>query len=165
MHIPPYHKKRPWQIFLVGSLIGSIIAYAIFAYMYGKMYEDLLAENVQLHTKIAELERQNEALLEDKENLEEKSDNTIQAIEIDFANSADLRLDRLIIHELEDLILNEINFIIGKEVKSIAENDELLITVLENKTFTIDDLSYRFEVKKLYISERVKIALDATFSD
>ena len=164
MHIPPYHKKRSWQIFLVGTLIGSIIAYTMFAYMYGKMYENLLSENIQIKTKLGELERQNEALLQDKEDMEEKSANTIQSIGIDFSNSEELKLDRLIIHELEDLIKNEINFIIGKDVKSLSENDDLLITLLENKTFTIDDFSYQFEVNKMFVSEQVKITLHVKLS-
>ncbi|MEI3614350.1 sporulation membrane protein YtrI [Pseudogracilibacillus sp. SO30301A] len=165
MHFPPYHKKRSWQIFLVGTLIGAIVAYTMFAYMYGKMYESLLSENMQIKTKIGELERQNEALLQDKEDMEEKSANTIQSIGIDFSNSEELKLDRLIIHELEDLIKNEINFIIGKDVKSLSENDDLLITLLENKTFTIDDFSYQFEVNKMFVSEQVKITLHVKLSE
>ena len=141
------------------------MAYGIFAYMYGKMYEDLLSENIQLRTQITELERQNEALLQDKEDLEEKSSTIVQEVNIEFSNSKELRLDRLIIHELEDLIKNEIDYIIGKEVKSLSENDELLITVIENKIFTIDDLSYQFEVKKLFISEKVTFFLHIKLAD
>lgn len=159
MHIPPYHKKRSWQILMVGAFIGSIIAYVVLVFMYGKMYEAVLTERIQLQTKIAELERQNEALLQDKEELEEQTTVIIQSIQIQFMNGQELRFDRLITHQLEDLIKQEINFIIGKDVKSISASDELLVTVIENKTFTIDDLSYQFEVKKLYLSEQVKISL------
>lgn len=164
MHIPPYHKKRTWQIFLVGTLIGSIIGYTLLAYMYGEMYENLLSENLRMKTKIGELKRQNEALLQTKEDLEEKSENAIHSIDIFFSNSEELKLDRLIIHELEDLIKKEIDFLIGKDVGSLAENDDLLITLLENKVFTIDDLSYRFEVNKLFIFEQVKITLHVKLS-
>src|SRR5690625_2758114 len=166
MHIPPYHKKRSWQIFLIGVFVGSIIAYLMFSYMYGEMYEDLLSKNIQLRMQVTELEHQNEALLQDKEDLEEeKSNDTIQAIDIDFSNSKELRIDKLITNELEDLIKNEINDIIGKDIKSLSENDDLLVTVIENKTFTIDDLSYKFEVKKLFISEKVKITLHVKLAE
>ncbi|MBO1003390.1 sporulation membrane protein YtrI [Pseudogracilibacillus auburnensis] len=159
MHVPPYHKKRSWQILIIGILIGSVIAYLVLAYMYGKMYENVLSDRIQLQSKITELERQNEALLHDKEELEEQKTISIHSIDIEFMNKEDMRFDRLITHQLEDLIKQEINDIIGKDVKSVAENDDLLVTVIENKTFTIDDLSYQFEVKKLYISEQVKLSL------
>lgn len=159
MHIPPYHKKKSWQLFMIGAVFGSIIAYIIFSYMYGKMYENILLENIQLRTKIGELKKQTEALLLDKEELEEQTTPTIQTITIDFLNQTDLRLDRLITLQLEDLIKQEINNIIGNNVKSVAENDDLLVTVIENKTFTIDDLSYQFEVRKLFLSENVKLSL------
>lgn len=159
MHVPPYHKKRSWQILIIGILIGSVIAYLVLAYMYGKMYENVLSDRIQLQSKITELERQNEALLHDKEELEEQKTISIHSIDIEFMNKEDMRFDRLITHQLEDLIKQEINDIIGKDVKSVAENDDLLVTVIENKTFTIDDLSYQFEVKKLYISEKVKLSL------
>src|SRR5699024_10646709 len=137
-----------------------------FSYMYGKMHEDLLSNNIQLRTQVSELEHQNEALLQDKEDLEdEKADYTIQSIDIEFTNSQELRIDRLITHELEDLIKNEVSDIICKDIKSLSDNDYLLVTILENKTFTIDDLSYQFEVKKLFISEKVKITLHVKLTD
>src|SRR5690625_6567404 len=71
MHIYPYHRKKTWQRFLLGALFGAIIAYTLFSFMHGKMYEQLLSENIQLKSTIRQVEKQNEALLEDKENLED----------------------------------------------------------------------------------------------
>lgn len=164
MHVSPYHKKRTIQIFLLGMLAGAVIAYIVLIFMYGKMYENLMTENIKLNSEIQDLERRNEALLQDKESLEERNF-IIQSIEIEFSNAEELRMDRLIIHQLENLIKNEIDQIIGKEIDSVADNDELLITVIENKTFTIDDLSYEFEVVKMSITERLRITLEASLTD
>lgn len=164
MHVSPYHKKRTIQIFLLGILAGAVIAYIVLIFMYGKMYENLMTENIKLSSEIQDLERRNEALLQDKESLEERNF-IIQSIEIEFSNAEELRMDRLIIHQLENLIKNEIDQIIGKEIDSVADNDELLITVIENKTFTIDDLSYEFEVVKMSITERLRITLEASLTD
>src|SRR5690625_1235380 len=157
MHIPPYHKKRSVQIFFLGMFLGSIIAYALLAYMYGKMYENVITENIQLHSNLMEIEKRNEALLADKENLEEERSLTIQSVDIQFSNEENLRIDRLISHQLEDLIKSEVNQVIGREIDSVAENDDLLIRLIENKTFTIDDFSYQFEVEKLSITERIRL--------
>src|SRR5699024_12371494 len=71
--VSPYHKKRNWQIMITGIWIGAIIGYIILIFMYGRMYEQTLTDQVRMQTEISELERQNKALLEDKEDLEEKS--------------------------------------------------------------------------------------------
>lgn len=164
MHVSPYHKKRTVQLFLLGMLAGAVIAYIVLIFMYGKMYESLMAENIKLSSEIQDLKRRNEALLQDKESLEERNF-IIQSIEIEFSNAEELRMDRLMIHQLENLIKNEIDQIIGKEIDSVADNDELLITVIENKTFTIDDLSYEFEVVKMSITEKLRITLEASLTD
>src|SRR5699024_3912322 len=103
MHVPPYHKKRSFQVFLLGMFVVSIIAYIILAFMYGKMYENILTYNMKLQSTVEELERRNEALLADKQSLE-KRNLTVQSVEINFSNTEDLRMDRLILPQLEDLI-------------------------------------------------------------
>jgi|SRR5690625_3773230 len=159
MHIPPYHKKRTWQIFFLGTFAGAIVSYVIIMFMYGKMYENILVEQSELQTKYNEVKAQNEALLEDKEKLEEKSNFTINSIDVDFLNDKQLKLDRLSAHQFENMVKEELHYIIGKEVKSISDNDNLLISVIENKTYTLDDKSYNIEVKKISIAEKIKLTL------
>jgi len=165
MHIPPFYKKRSYQILLIGICLGALIAYLLLLYMHGKMYEQLLLERVQLQTKLSELESQNEALLEDKEEMEEKSTAIVKSVQIEFMNAKDLKFDRLITLQLEDLIKQELTDIIGKSVQSVSDSDDLLVTVIENKTFTIDDESFQFEVKKLSISEQIKLSLEGKIGD
>src|SRR5690625_2309422 len=159
MHIPPYHKKRTWQIFFLGTFAGAIVSYVIIMFMHGEMYENLLVEQSELQTKYNEVKAQNEALLEDKEELEEKSNFLIQELEVNFLNDKQLKLDRLSTHEFENMVKQELHYIIGKEVKSVSDNDNLLISVIENKTYTLEDKSYHIEIKRISISEKVKIAL------
>ncbi len=165
MHIPPFYKKRSYQILLVGIFIGTIIAYLLLVYMHGKMYEKLLFERIQLQTQLAEIESQNEALLEDKEEMEEKSTAIVNSIQIEFLNGKELKFDRLITLQLEDLIKRELTDVIGKSVQSVSESDDLLVTVIENKSFTIEDQSFQFEVKKISISEQIKLSLEGRFAD
>lgn len=165
MHIPPYHKKRSYQLFLLGAVTGAIAAYLVLLFMYGKMYERLIYDQLQLQTALTEMEAQHEALLEDQEEREEKSNAIITSIQIEFMNAQELKFDRLITLQIEDLIKRELTDIIGKNIQSVSDSDDLLVTIIENKTFTIDDLSYQFEVKKLAISERVKLTLEGKLAD
>ncbi|MEK3908919.1 sporulation membrane protein YtrI [Oceanobacillus sp. FSL W7-1309] len=161
MHIPPYHKKPSWQLFFAGAFIGGIIAYFILIYMYGTMYEELLAENLELSSQVNDLKEQNAALLQDKEDLSEKSEEplTINSISVTIVDGERLKLDRLIEHQLEEMVKEQISHIIGQEISIIDKSDQLLQSTIENKGFTIDDFTYYFEVKKLTISMDLKIEI------
>ncbi|PAV30390.1 hypothetical protein CIL05_07925 [Virgibacillus profundi] len=167
MHIPPYHKKQTWQYFFLGAVLGGIIAYFIVIYMYGSMYEDLLAENIDFQSKITDLENHNEALLKDKADLDEKAKEplTVETIEVSIPNWEEVLPDRLIRRQLEELIKEEISHVVGQAVTLIDESEELLSATIENKAFTIDDFTYYFEIKKLTISPTLKIIVDAKLSN
>src|SRR5690625_73883 len=165
MHVPPFYKKRSYQIFFVGMFIGAIIAYIMLLFMHSKMYEELLFEHTELQAKVSELENQSDLLLEDKEEMEEKSTTIVTSIHIEFTNDEELKFDRLITLQLEDAIKNELADVIGKSVQSVSESDDLLVTVIENKSFTIDDQSYQFEVKKVSISEQLKFLLEGKLAE
>src|SRR5690625_4708595 len=115
MHFSPYHKKRIWQIFIVGIMTGAILAYFIFTYMHGKMYEEVLLDKIQLQKKVEELQRQKFIIQQDKEHLQEKNTLTINMIEIEYINSGQLKLDRLITHQFDVLIKEELHNVIGKD--------------------------------------------------
>ncbi|GAQ19443.1 sporulation membrane protein YtrI [Oceanobacillus picturae] len=159
MHIPPYHKKKTWQRFFAGSLVGGIIAYIIFIFMHGTMYENQLKENLELTSQVNDLKNQNEALLKDTENL--KTPVTVSAIDITIENAEEISLDSLIVPKLEELVKDEISHITGQSVSIVDEIDQLLISAIENKEYTIDDIHYQFTVRKLTISETVKVFLEA----
>ncbi|MBP2077345.1 sporulation membrane protein YtrI [Oceanobacillus polygoni] len=159
MHIPPYHKKPTWQLFFTGAFVGGIIAYFILIYMYGTMYEELLGENLELTSQVNDLKEQNEALLKDKEDLSEKSEqpSTVNSISVTIVEGDRLKLDRLIEHQLEEMIKEQISHVIGQEIAIIDKSDRLLQSTIENKAFTIDDFTYYFQVKKLVITSDLKI--------
>ena len=129
--------------------------------MYGTMYEELLAENLELSSQVNDLKEQNAALLQDKEDLSEKSEEplTINSISVTIVDGERLKLDRLIEHQLEEMVKEQISHIIGQEISIIDKSDQLLQSTIENKGFTIDDFTYYFEVKKLTISMDLKIEI------
>jgi len=160
MQIPPFYKYKSYQIFILGALSGAIIAYIVLLYMHGKMYENVLVEQVELKMEIKEIRKQNEILIDDKEEMEAQSEATVKGIQINFENAKELKFDRLSTLQLENMVKNELANVIGKTIQSVSESDDLLVTVIENKTFTIDDYSYQFEVKKISISEQIKLTLE-----
>ncbi|AXI09677.1 hypothetical protein CV093_13175 [Oceanobacillus sp. 143] len=167
MHIPPYHKKPSWQRFLAGAAIGSVLSYCLLMYMYGYQYEKLIAENYELQAEVTKLKAQNEALLKDKEDLSEKSNQslTVQAIEVEITNGTELKLDRLITFQLEEMMKAAIHSIIGEPINVVAGSEELLVSTIENKGFTVDDFTYYFDITRLtMISQTVKITVKTKLS-
>lgn len=165
MHFPRYHEKKSWQRFFLGFFTGVVITYAIIMYMYGSMYEQLFEKNLTLSSQVVELEDLYESLLQDKEEEESKKRLTVETIEIMISNKDELKLDRLIIHQFSEMIKEEVKHIIGQDLSILAESDQLLISTVENKAFSIDDFTYYFEVEKLIISQTVKLHLIAKISN
>lgn len=167
MHIPPYYKKESWQRFFIGAFAGAIIAYVIFIYMYGSMYEKIYEQNIDLQSQVNELKKQNDALLEDNEDLDEKSQEpvAVNSIEIEIINDKELHLDRLIVLQLEEMIKDEISHVIGQELSTVAKSVKLLSSTIENKKFPVEDFSYYFEIKELIISQTINITVEAKLSD
>lgn len=162
MYIPHHFKTKKGQFFIIGLVVGAVIAYLLFTFMYGKMYEQLVEVNRALTTEVTELTEQNKALLKDKEDISEQSEEpiTVQSVHLSFQNPSELKLDRLMVHQFDEILLKEISHIIGQNIVTLSENDQLLISTIENKSITLDDLTYSFEVSRLIIAQKVKITLD-----
>lgn len=163
MHIPPYHRKASWQRFFAGALIGGVIAYCVFAYMYNSMYEQMMQHNLELKSQVTELKNQNDALLEEKENLNEKNKQslTVDSIEVTIANDKELKLDQLVVYQMEEMIKEEIKQIIGQDLTIVSESDQLITSTIENKEFAFEDFQYQFKVSRLTIGQTVKVTVEA----
>lgn len=168
MHIPPYYKKPGWQRFFVGAFFGGLIAYLIVIFMYGTMYEQLLQKNLHYESELKDLKNQNEALLKDNENLDEKTKEPmkVESIELEITNEEELKIkNSLTSQKLKELVKEEINQIIGLDIQTVADSEKLLIAAIENKLYTLDDFSYSFTVSFISISQEVKLKLNATISN
>lgn len=167
MHIPPYYHKKSLQQFIIGICTGALVAYSIFIFMYGSMYEKLFENNLELQAKVNELQSHNDALLEDKRESAAKDKEllTIDRIEVYIVNHEELLLDRLIVHQLDKMIKQEINHLIGQDIRIVSENDQLLLSSIENKAFSVDDFTYFFEIRRLTISDTIKLVMYAKISD
>src|SRR5690625_4548580 len=108
---------------------------------------------------IATLTKQYDALIEQKEKLEQTMPYTIGSTEVRFTNEKQFQQDALIQHQLTNMIKKELETFIGKPVQSVAENDTLLIKLIENNVYTIDDLTFELQVKKLFMYEKLTLCI------
>lgn len=154
MHVPPFYKRRSWQHFFIGVGVGAVCSYLFFLFVYGEMYHSLHVRHAKLSTELQDVKRQNEALQRDKSD-EGEAAFIIEDIVIRFAPSEKVRLNRLQLLTLENMIKEELEPIIGRTVQSIVENEEFVISMLENKRFDIDDAVFQCRTYKLYITNEV----------
>ncbi|MDL4840671.1 sporulation membrane protein YtrI [Aquibacillus rhizosphaerae] len=159
MHIPPYYKRASWQRFLAGAFLGAIIAFAVFIFMYGKFHERWVEENLKLRSELNQLQHNYKTLEESKKELDQKSkeDIKVQTIIINIENETELKLDSLIVHQLQEQIKEEINHVVGKSTSSLSDNYELLIATIENKTYPVDEFSYNAVVNQLFVTENLTV--------
>lgn len=163
MHIPPFYKKKSWQRFFVGVFIGGVLSYCVVIYMYGQMYEQLLEKNMTLQSELNDVQKQNESLLKTNEDLDKQSKQpvTVKEINLEISNKEELKLDTFTTHKLEELVKDEIDYLIGEDIQIVTESEELLISAIENKVYQADGLSYYFEISRLTISPQINLTLKA----
>jgi hypothetical protein len=167
MHVPPYHKRPGWQRFLVGMFFGALISYWVVLFMYGTMYERLLEENSSIQSELRDAEDKIDALTKDNQDLNERSKKpvTIDEIHLEILNAKELKIDMLLLHQLEGLVKEEIKDVLGKDIQTISDSDVLLISAIENKTFKVDDFTYSFKIKRLIISSTIRIVAQGEISN
>lgn len=163
MRMPNETLLKKWHHFIGGLIVGAIVAYIIFIFMYGQLHKQLLTEKYTLEAEISELESQNERLLQDKQDLDEQANKTItvEKIDISIMNEKDLRIDRLVSHQLIDLIKQDIEHLLGQDIAIVEQSVQLLISTIENKPLTIQDMTYEFTVERLVISSQLKLSVKA----
>jgi hypothetical protein len=154
MHIPPYYKRRGFQYFFVGILVGIILSYLFFLYIEGQLTERWIEQNVSLRKDVVNLQNQINELLKDRENLSKEKEKklTVQDINVTISNAEQLKLDKFFIYELTSQIKNELIELIGNSVDSLAENRTLIRSTIENKVIKIDKFTYRSDLTELIIA-------------
>jgi uncharacterized membrane protein (Fun14 family) len=134
-----------------GVLIGAVITAMIVSYRVDLFYEKIAYQ---------------ESVIEDnKEKLKklEKSINNSNIVlkDINIIIEADEELINSINNiEIEKAIKEKFTSSLGKEVKNL--DAEILMEVIDKRILKFDEAEYRIDVKKLYLSDTLKIWVEIT---
>jgi hypothetical protein len=161
MRIPPYHKRKGYQRFLAGILLGFFVGWVFFLINYGLSQEEYISRIKKQHEEIGELERQIKNWTEDQEKMNEENEKKLklQEITITFVNNEQLKISQFTEFELEREALRELEILLNKDIESISQNQALLMRLIENKIYTIDNESYQLKVHQLYLYTTLKLYL------
>ena len=151
MRIPPYISNPTWQRFLAGLVIGALISWVLFLYMFGIQQEKQIFTIQTQKEQIDDLNKKI-AIWEDdyhKLNAQTEKGLTIQEVQVQITNGKAYNLDKLSIAEAEDVIRDDLASLIAKDVKTIYNGKVLLKKSIENKFIEINKKQYRLEVVEI----------------
>lgn len=148
---PEYHRPYIHNLFLI--LLGMILG-AVLLVLY------ISQELDSLYTKIIVLENENQGL-EEKIQLKEK--------ELKSWNARS-KINDLIIHikdapneiieaEIGRLVLQDLRFLIGKEIRTVENAYESIFEIFSPKMYTLDSKTYRVEMLTMVIGTKLHIYL------
>ncbi|MFC5774659.1 sporulation membrane protein YtrI [Ectobacillus antri] len=161
MRIPPLYRFPLWRVAFASMVIGGIISWGIFLFVYGELQEKQQRLLLMQQNEINQLEKAYHHLMEDKQrsNEEIRKTLTVQDIQIEIINHDELRLDSLAVHSLTTDIKGELQNLLNKSVSTVADHKELLCKAIENKIYKRDEFLYRFEVRTIYFDTTLNISL------
>ncbi|AST92841.1 MULTISPECIES: sporulation membrane protein YtrI [Sutcliffiella] len=160
MRVPTHHHHPSWQLFFSGAIVGALIGWGIFLIIYGQLQDQLVSNVKKYKNEVETLEERIEILTEDNDKLKEEKDKLkIQDIAISINNYERYQLNTLSRHSIIDSMTKDLNHLISQDIKSLAENKELLTKVIENKSYKQDNKRYYFRVYYLYLDTTLEIEL------
>nr|WP_295969884.1 sporulation membrane protein YtrI [uncultured Bacillus sp.] len=162
MRVPPYYQKPTWQHFSAGVLIGGVISWFIFLYIFGEWQEDYSKEITKQQTLITKLE--NEKIIWQEEfkklNAENQDKLTVQSIYIKIRNKDKYHLDQLSLFQMEDEVKKDIGMIIAKDIETAYLSRELIKKTIENKVLTVNDKRFTLKISEMTIYTTLSIELE-----
>lgn len=161
MRIPPYYKSTLWQRFFSGMVIGGIISWFIFLYIYGEWLEEYSMEINKQADTIRDLEDEKKIWQEDVEKLNQKNEEKlkIQKIEVKITNYEKYKLDLYSVYEVEESVREDIKTLLAKDIETAYTSSDLVQRTIENKIFKVHDKRYRLVVKQIVFYTTVSIKL------
>ncbi|GGL42186.1 sporulation membrane protein YtrI [Sporolactobacillus putidus] len=161
MRIPPYHRMPDRQRFLAGCIIGVLVGFSFFLFLFGAAQERQIDKIREQGAEIQMLEKQKKALIDAEERKNEQLEKKMTVQEIDVT-IADASLEKAARTELEQAVADELNSVINHSIESVADNQQLIEKAIERKPFTAAEITYRFHVKSMVIFSKLTLLLEVS---
>lgn len=167
MRVPTHYEKPSWQRFFAGMMIGALLSWSIFLFMYGVNQDKQSLKIKEQQNIIAELKRDKEIYQEDykKLNKENQKKITVQSIKIKLTNGKRFNFKDYMIENIERDTVNELAHILAKDLETVSESIPLIERIIENKSFPIDDKEYKLEVTKFIMTPNIYIEVKISFAN
>lgn len=106
MRVPSFYRSKSFQRMLFGAVVGAILSWLFFLYVYGQMQEEQVTTIRKQQEQIANLEKEKNIWQEDFKKLNEKNKEllTVQELSIKITNASKYKIDPLSLFEAEEEI-------------------------------------------------------------
>lgn len=167
MRIPALYRYQNGQRFLFGAIIGAIVSWLVFLFMFGHMQEEQAKTIRKQREQIVELEKEKNIWQEDFKKLNEKNKQllTVQEIVVKIENADKYRIDPLSVFEVEESVKEDISMVLAKDLHLVFQSRELLKKVIVNKPVKINDKRYKLVIKEMVIYTTLTIHLEMELAD
>jgi hypothetical protein len=167
MRIPPFYRLPSWQRFFAGMVVGGVISWMIFIYMFGAMHENQTKLIEEQKNEISKYKNTLSYLQEEYKQLNEENEEqlTIQEVKIKIQNPTKTKIELLSIHETEDRLSEDLRSLINKDLESVYGNRDLIRKIIENKTVKLNEKSFNLKVREMYFWTTTQITLELEYED
>ncbi|MCF6408758.1 sporulation membrane protein YtrI [Pseudalkalibacillus salsuginis] len=167
MRIPPLHRRKGYQRFFAGIVIGFICGWLFFLLSFGSLQDFYMTEIDRRDEKIKDLNEKFKHFREDYEekNKENEKKLRIQEIKVSFLNREQVGLKGLPLIELENSVKSQLHDVLTKDIESVGQNSNLLIRTLENKNFLIGKETYNVKVYQMHLYTTLRLYLKVERAD
>ncbi|WP_349408131.1 sporulation membrane protein YtrI [Pseudalkalibacillus sp. SCS-8] len=162
MRIPPLHRRKGYQRFFAGIILGFIIGWFFFLLSYGSLQDFYMTEILRRDEQIGELKKNLHHYMSEYEekNKEIEKNLRVQEIEVTILNREKAKLTGLTFHELEKSVKFELHDVLTKDIESVSKHSSLLIKTLENKDFLIGDQTFKVKVYQMHLYTTLRLYLN-----
>lgn len=84
---------------------------------------------------------------------------TVQDISIHLVNAEQYKLDSYTTFRIEESVKEDVSHLIAKDIETVYNGRELLKRAIENKTYTINEQTYKLEIYQLFLFTTLSIEL------
>lgn len=166
MRIPPYFYSRNFQRFFSGIIIGAIISWLIFLYIFGHMQEDQVKLIHKQEERIADLVKEKDIWQEDFKKLNEKNKEllTVQSISLKITNASKYKIDAFSVFDTQEKIKKDISNVLAKDLTIVYNSRELLEKTIENKPVKLNGRTYQLTVTNMVIYTTLHIEVELSLA-
>ncbi|MFT8322421.1 MAG: sporulation membrane protein YtrI [Bacillus sp. (in: firmicutes)] len=169
MRVPPLYRHPAVQRFFAGMVIGGLISWCIFLFIFGVWQERYSKEIKAQKDTIAELEDEKDIWQKEFSNLNKSTEDklTIQNLVVKI-NTRDIKkydINPVSVHEMEATIKDDLDSVIARDMDLVFKSRELFKKSIENKVILSDGKRYKFKVSELFIYTTIYIEISITYAD
>jgi hypothetical protein len=150
MRVPQFERYEKSLVSASLFLVGLIVGCALFLSIYQRNFSLLWIENQQMRAEITDLKEANQNF-----NLKQKkaSQAAIHSVKVIFEIKTEAnKLDEISENELRQQIIQDLQFLIGQDIRKVKEDPLLYRNLLEGKTYhAIRERDYTVYVRTLMV--------------